>query len=239
MLPASCWQPGPRGKKEAKVHPPRAILWDWDNTLIDAWAGIAAALNVVLAAYGKPPWTVDEARARIRGSVRDTFPDMFGPDWHRAAELLRESMQASHLDHLHLMPGTEEVLAAAAPWPLAVVSNKEGGILRREVAHLGWSARFGAVVGAGDATADKPHAAPIWHALARIGVNPGMDVWYVGDTGSDMQAAHAAGCTAVLVGDAAHDGGIARLEETGAAPHLHCQDGLALASRLRGFTLGE
>jgi len=221
------------------VRPPRAILWDWDNTLVDAWAGIAAGLNMVLAAYGKPVWTVTEARARIRGSVRDTFPGMFGQDWQRAADMLRESMQACHLDHLTLLPGSEAALEAAAIWPMAIVSNKEGGILRREVAHLGWSARFGAVVGAGDASADKPHAAPIWHALAMIGVNPDRDVWYVGDTGSDMQAAHAAGCLAVLVGDAAHDGGIARLEETGAAPHLHCQDGLALAARLRGFTPGE
>ena len=164
---------------------------------------------------------------------------MFGPDWQRAAAMLRESMAACHLDHLNLLPGMEAVLNTASTWPMAIVSNKEGGLLRREVAHLGWSGRFGAVVGAGDASADKPHAAPIWHALAMIGVNPGRDVWYVGDTGSDMQAAHAAGCLAVLVGDAAHDGGIARLEETGAAPHLHCRDGLALAARLRGFTPGE
>ncbi len=218
---------------------PRAIVWDWDNTLIDAWAGITAGLNVVLAEYGMPAWTVADARARIRGSVRDTFPGMFGPGWPRAADLLRASMRACHLDHLALLPGTEDALLAAAAWPMAIVSNKEGGLLRREVAHLGWSARFGAVIGAGDASHDKPHAAPIWHALGMIGVNPGRDVWYVGDTGSDMQAAHAAGCTAVLVGDAAHDGGIARLEELGAAPHLHCQDGLALAARLRGFTPGE
>ncbi len=225
--------------KEESVPPPRAIVWDWDNTLIDAWAGIAAGLNVVLAEHGMAPWTLAEARARIRGSVRDTFPAMFGPGWRRAADRLREAMLACHLDHLALLPGTGAALAAASAWPMAIVSNKEGALLRREVAHLGWLSRFGAVVGAGDAAADKPHPAPIWHALGIIRVNPGPDVWYVGDTGSDMQAARAAGCTAVLVGDAAHDGGIARLEETGAAPHLHCQDGLALAARLRGFTPGE
>jgi phosphoglycolate phosphatase len=221
------------------VLPPRAIVWDWDNTLIDAWAGITAGLNAVLAAHGMAPWTVAESRIRIRGSVRDTFPAMFGTRWQDAAAMLRESMAACHLDHLEPMQGTAEALAAASRWPMAIVSNKEGGLLRREVAHLGWSARFGAVVGAGDASADKPHAAPIWHALAMIGVNPGQDVWYVGDTGSDMLAARAAGCLAVLVGDAVHDGGIARLEEAGAAPHLHCRDGLVLAARLRGFTPGE
>jgi phosphoglycolate phosphatase len=214
------------------VPRPSAILWDWDNTLIDGWAGITASLNVVLAAWDLPAWTVEQARGRIRGSVRDTFPAMFGPDWRRAAQMLRETMAAEHLRLLSLMPGAERALDAAAPWPRAVVSNKEGGLLRREVAHLGWAGRFGAVVGAGDASADKPHPAPIWHALAAIGVNRGETVWYVGDTGSDMQAARAAGCTAVLVGDAAHDGGLAALEETGAAPHLHVEDAHALADLL-------
>lgn len=216
------------------MEPPVAVLFDWDNTLIDGWSGITAALNTVLSAWDKPPWTVAEARARIRGSVRDTFPEMFGPDWRRAQQMLRDTMTTQDLRHLTLMPGAEALVAAAARWPGAVVSNKEGATLRREVAYLGWTARFGAIIGAGDASADKPHPAPIWHALAAIGVKPGRDVWYIGDTGSDMQAAHAAGCTAVLVGDAAHDGGVRALEEMGAAPHLHVEDGHALATLLRG-----
>ena len=210
-----------------------AVIFDWDNTLVDAWGGIVAALNVVLGEWNLPAWTEAEGRARIRGSVRDTFPGLFGDDWPRAARRLRETMAALPPGHLRLMPGAEAALAAAAAWPAAVVSNKEGETLRREVAHLGWTARFGAIVGAGDADADKPHPAPIWHALGLIGVKPGRSVWYVGDTGSDMQAARAAGCTAVLVGNAAHDGGLGVLEETGAAPHLRIVNAHSLAARLR------
>jgi phosphoglycolate phosphatase len=213
---------------------PAAILFDWDNTLIDGWTGITAALNVVLRRWDLPAWTVADARARVRGSVRDTFPAMFGPNWEDAAALLRTTMQHQDLGHLALMPGADALIAAAGTLPAAIVSNKEGVTLRREVAHLGWTAHFGAIIGAGDATADKPHPAPIWHALTFIGVKPGRDVWYVGDTGSDMQAAHAAGCTAVLVGDASHDGGLKALEQSGAAPHLHCDDAWALATLLRG-----
>ena len=32
------------------VAPPRAILFDWDNTLVDSWATIHEALNFVMAA---------------------------------------------------------------------------------------------------------------------------------------------------------------------------------------------
>ena len=43
-----------------------------------------------------------------------------------------------------------------------------------------------------------------------------QSVWYLGDTALDMQAARAAGVTAVLIGDAEHDLGIAH-----AAPDIH------------------
>jgi phosphoglycolate phosphatase len=46
-------------------------------------------------------------------------------------------------------------------------------------------------------------------ALQFLGLSPAPDIWYVGDTALDMQAARAAGVRAVLMGDAAHDGGIA------------------------------
>jgi phosphoglycolate phosphatase len=220
------------------VARPAVLIWDWDNTLIDAWAGIAGALNVVFAAFGRPPWTVAETRARARLSMRDSFVDLFAADAGRAVALFREAHAAEHLRHLVVMPGADLALAAGAAWPQAVVSNKDGDALRREVGHLGWRATFGAVVGAGDAEADKPHPAPIWHALRAISAETGPHVWYVGDTMIDMRAARAAGCTAVLVGDAAHDGGIDAMREKGAAPDLHFDDANALAARLRGLARG-
>jgi phosphoglycolate phosphatase len=59
-------------------------------------------------------------------------------------------------------------------------------------------------------------------------VPAGPAVWYVGDTALDMQAARAAVCAAVLVGDAAHDGGVAN-----AMPDASFADGHALAAHLR------
>ncbi len=59
----------------------------------------------------------------------------------------------------------------------------------------------------------------------------GRDIWYVGDTGLDMQAARAWGCTAVLLGDAAHDGGINSFI---IPPDLHFIDAAALTAYLEG-----
>jgi phosphoglycolate phosphatase len=186
---------------------PSVILYDWDNTLVDAWAGVAAALNAAFTAFGKPIWTVAETRARVRVSLRDSFPAMFGANWERAAELFYATLARAHLAHVRPLPGAAEVLAIGAAWPQAVVSNKTGRFLRAEVEHLGWSRLFHSVVGAGDAAADKPSADPLLLALAAARRPADSSVWFCGDTGTDMQAARAAGVTAVLIGDAADDGG--------------------------------
>ena len=107
------------------------------------------------------------------------------------------------------------------------MSNKTGRFLRAEVTHLGWAA-----FRRGDRrrrrSADKPDPAPILLALDQLGRMRRRSVWYLGDTALDMQAARAAGVTAVLVGDAAHDGGIDR-----AHPDLHFPTAHDLAARLR------
>jgi phosphoglycolate phosphatase len=213
---------------------PSVLLWDWDNTLVDAWASIAAALNAAFDAFGLPKWTLNETRERVRVSLRDSFPQMFGAEWRRAASIFYATLGAQHLRHVRPMPGALAALEAGSAWPQGVVSNKTGRYLRAEVDHLGWTPRFGAVIGAGDAAADKPSPAPILLALSQIGAVADHTVWYLGDTASDMQAARAAGITAVLVGDAVHDGGIDK-----AAPDLQFGDAYGFAAHLRSFGVGE
>jgi phosphoglycolate phosphatase len=207
---------------------PSVLLYDWDNTLVDGWAGITAALNAVFTEFGHALWTVDDTRNRVRVSLRESFPVMFGDRWEHARDVFYAALTDQHLDHVQPMPGVPEVLDAGVPWPQGVVSNKAGAFLRREATHLGWSRYFGAVIGAGDATADKPDPAPIHLALSQLGRTADPSVWYMGDTALDMQAARAAGVTAVLIGAADHDGGVER-----AAPHLHFLSAHDLRARLR------
>ncbi|WP_144184902.1 HAD family hydrolase [Elioraea rosea] len=212
----------------AAPPPPEAILFDWDNTLVDAWPGIATALNAALTRFGQAPWSLDEVRARVRKSLRDTFPSMFGRGWEEARDVFYAALEQTHLQTVTPLPGAAATLehAAALGIPLAVVSNKTGRYLRREAEALGWAPRFGALVGAGDAEADKPDPAPLRLALGALGLSASRTVWYVGDTALDMLAARNAGLTGVLVGDAAHDGGLA------AAGHdWHAAD----HAMLRGF----
>ncbi len=209
---------------------PTVLLYDWDNTLVDGWAAITAALNAVFAEFAMPSWTAEDTRSRVRVALRESFPLMFGDRWEHARDLFYASFRAQHLDHLRPMQGAAEALAAGAAWPQGVVSNKAGPYLRAEVAHLGWATHFSAVVGAGDAAADKPDPAPIHLALQQLGHAAGASVWYLGDTALDMQAARAAGVTAVLIGDAGHDLGIAH-----AAPDIHFLSAYDLAAHFRAL----
>lgn len=221
-------QPG--GLNRPRSQAPTAILFDWDNTLIDGWAAIQSGLNAAFAAFGKPPWSREQVLANVRKSLRDSFPEHFGDAWESARDIFYEAVRATHLEVIAPLPGTVLMLDAAAHLPLGVVSNKQGPLLREEAAHLGWNPRFRAVIGAGDALADKPSGLPLELCLTRMGLRPGPEVWYVGDTGVDMQAARNAGCKAVLLGDAAHDGGVAAL-----GPDMHFADGEALARWLRAL----
>ncbi|GGI97527.1 HAD family hydrolase [Neoroseomonas lacus] len=216
------------------MTPPAAVLWDWDNTLVDGWAAIESGLAATFRAFDMPVWDRRQVLANVRGSLRDTFPGMFGDEWERARDIFYAEVKACHLGVVAPMPGAVAAIAAAGRVaPQGVVSNKQGPLLRAEAAHLGWAGRFGALVGAGDAAADKPDPAPMLMALDAMHVQPSPAIWYVGDTALDMQAARRAGFVAVLLGDAAHDGGIAT-----AAPDLHFADGDVLAGALLSLAKG-
>jgi phosphoglycolate phosphatase len=210
------------------LPPPRALLWDWDNTLVDAWGGVQAGMNAALGAFGMPPWTREEVRARARLALAEAFPKLFGAEWERARDIFYAEVRATHLQHIAPLPGIAEALEAALPLPQGVVSNKQGPILRVEARHLGWERYFGSLVGAGDTPKGKPDPMPVLLALSRLGIAPGKEVWFLGDTAVDMQAARAAGCSAVLMGDAEHDGGVANT-----LPDAAFADGHALAAQLR------
>ena len=200
------------------VERPRAILFDWDNTLIDSWPAIHSATNAVMEAMGHPLWTFEETKTRVRKSLRDTFPVMFGDRWEEAREVYYRHFRANHLSDLREMPGIADMLAVLSDAGLymGVVSNKDGQLLRAEARHLGWDRYFGALVGAGDAARDKPAADPIALALKPSGHVADTTIWYVGDTNVDMECACTALCVPVLL--RAHD---AQDDEFAAHPPLH------------------
>jgi phosphoglycolate phosphatase len=211
---------------------PRAILFDWDNTLVDSWGTIHEALNFVMGAMGKPEWSLEDTRTRVRLSLRESFPMHFGERWQEAQTIYLDRFREIHLDRLTALPGREAMLHSLVGEGifLGVVSNKTGPLLRREVAQLGWSGFFGSIIGAGDATADKPACEPVHLALAPSGIPAGEDVWFVGDTAIDMECAKNSGCVGVLLGEAMSEDEFARF-----APQLSFADEATLFRSVEGL----
>jgi phosphoglycolate phosphatase len=218
-----------------EIARPRAILFDWDNTLVDSWATIHEALNVVMEAMGKPLWSLQETKERVRLSLRESFPLHFGERWEEARQIYLDVFQAVHLERLSPLPGRGALLQGLADLDifLGVVSNKTGSLLRREADRIGWSEYFGSVIGAGDATFDKPDAAPVMLALEPSGISPGESVWLVGDTGVDMACARNSGCVPVLLGTGPSEEEFFRCE-----PRLVFSDGTALFHFVQGLRFG-
>ncbi len=210
---------------------PLAFLFDWDNTLVDSWEVIHQALRETFLAMGCKPWSLQEVRDRVRASARDSFPQLFGERADEATEHFYRAFEARHLEALRPLPGAEACLDGLSGQGhyLGVVSNKRGSLLRREVAHLGWADWFGALVGATDASSDKPAAEPVIMALAPAGLEPSAQVWFVGDTDIDMACAHNAGCTAVLIRREPPQAG----EFDGCAPERHFGDLTSLLEAMR------
>ena len=182
-------------------HVPRAVVFDWDNTLVDTWPTIHRSLATTLEAMGHRPWTLEETRARVRLSLRDSFPMLFGERWEEAREIFYDAFERVHIEALAPIEGADRLLAAFrdSGTYLAVVSNKTGRYLRLEVEHLGWHRYFDRVVGAGDAERDKPAPESLLMALSDAPVAAGPGVWFVGDSGIDMEIAHRTGCVPVLL----------------------------------------
>lgn len=217
---------------------PRAILFDWDNTLVESWGTIQESMNITLQAMGHSAWSREEIETRVRASLRDSFPELFGERWREAEKIFYDAFSSIHLKHLRPLPGAKDVLAAAwdAGLYLAVVSNKRGEFLRREASHLGWSGYFGVLAGAGDAARDKPAPDHVWLAMGTQ-PPPGPDVWFVGDTDIDLACAVGSGCVPVLL----------RSQAPGADEFMNCRpvlhfetcNHLAAAIRQRHVFLGK
>jgi phosphoglycolate phosphatase len=219
----------------APIRRPRAILFDWDNTLVDSWGTIHEARNFVLGAMGHELRSLADTKQSARLSLRDDFPTIFGDRWEEARTIYLGKVRAIHLERLTPLRGREAMLRALAEQGvyLGVVSNKVGDLLRREVDRLGWSVFFRSIVGAGDAAADKPACEPVHLALEGSGLVASEEVWFVGDTAVDMECAIKSGCVPVLLGEGEGTPEFARF-----APRLSFADETGFFRLLEGLRFG-
>ena len=219
---------------------PRAILFDWDHTLINPDAAVKAAvaetieemaaLGHVLPADGPyaglsgekilahPVW-----RGRIIETLQEAYADGGETALADAAVIYRKHVGPAALAHATLIPGAVETLKFLREQniPLAVVSQKRQHSVEAEYGKL-LAPIFGdsiLLVGSTPESKGKPHPEALYKAMDGLGIpakNRGAAVWMVGDSlHSDIGAAKNAGCAPVWFGP---DAAKARAEGTAEVP---------------------
>jgi len=173
-------------------RPLRAVLFDWDGTLVDSAEASYRCYARVFPLLGIP-------------FDRSHFERTYSPDWYRTYRALGlpeekwAEADALWLEHFGrecavLLPGAAEALdeLGRASLALGIVSSGERERVAREMAGLGLTRTFRAVVGGGDSAYRKPHPEPLQLALSRLSAAPDESV-YVGDSPEDIEMGRAAG----------------------------------------------
>jgi phosphoglycolate phosphatase len=181
------------------------VLFDLDGTLADTAPDLAAAVNRMLLARGRPALPLAELRPLASHGARGLIGRAFGMTPADAEfEALRQEFFREYEGALcvesALFPAMDDALTAierrGVRW--GVVTNKMARFTDPLVRALGLWDRA-AVVVSGDTTAKpKPDPAPLLHALAATGTDA-QAALYVGDDLRDIQAGRAAGMRTVAV----------------------------------------
>jgi HAD superfamily hydrolase (TIGR01509 family) len=174
----------------------RAVLFDWDGTLVDSAERTFRCYEQVFSLHG------------IRFD-RAAFERTYSPDWYRTYEqvgLPPESWLDADTrwnvcydtEPSQLVPGARASLERlkGAGLVLGVVSSGDRARVRGEMETLGVAALFATAVCGGETARRKPHPEPLLVALEQLGMAPG-ECAYVGDSPEDVTMARAAGAYAI------------------------------------------
>ena len=170
-----------------ELKKPNAVIFDWDNTLVDTFPFIIMAHNFARTSFGLEEIEIHEAQHFMHHSTKETYPLWFFEKADEALKILYDFYAKNHLQHLSLIDTSEDILKLLSQKniPVGLISNKRGDMLRKEIEHLGWNKYFKSIIGSCDAEKDKPDAAPANMALKEMAIS-NDNIWYVGDSESDF-----------------------------------------------------
>ncbi len=184
----------------ANLTKPKAIIYDWDNTLVDSWPLIQRSLDKTLISMNKKPWGLEKVKANVHKSMRESFPALFGDKWQEAGELYKQNYYDIHLD-IDFLPNSKKLINYVSQIGILqfVVSNKVGVTLRKECAKLNVEDLFFSIIGAHDSNNDKPSKDPVELAISGSDIDLKKDeIWFIGDTISDVECALNSNCTPII-----------------------------------------
>jgi phosphoglycolate phosphatase len=212
--------------------PWQGVLFDLDGTLLDTARDMAGALNDLRTEEGLSPLPFAAIRPHASHGSTAMVQAGFGLTPGDAFEAMRQRFLDRYATRIaretRLFPGGEALLLALEQAGLkwGVVTNKPAYLTDPLMAALELTPRAACVVSGDTLPQRKPHPAPLLHGAAQAGIDPAACV-YVGDAERDVQAALAAGMTALV----AHFGYLAdtdRPDTWGAHGSVHSMRDIAI-----------
>ena len=183
---------------------PKAIFFDWDGTLVDSIGFLLNAHNFARTFFDRAPMTLTEFEPYFGMPREKLYAEMYGAANIEEAKIHFEKyVHNHHLTDLKAIDGAATLLEFIHKHeiPMGLVSNKRRIFLEAEANNYDWGQYFISVVGSGDAKEDKPSAAPLHLAIQKAGLEhlPTQDIWYIGDTDTDLKCAQSYGCPCILI----------------------------------------
>ncbi len=185
----------------------KAVLFDLDGTLLNTLDDLAESMNATLMSMGFGIHDVSAYKLMIGEGARNlachALPEEVRKDERVVAECTRR-MNEEYLRRWFIKTkpyeGIPELLdeLTKKSFALAVLSNKPHAFVELNVQKYLSKWCFRSVIGARDGVPVKPDPFSAHKIAKDLNISP-ADFLYLGDSGIDMQTAHAAGMCAVGV----------------------------------------
>jgi len=170
---------------------PKSIIFDWDGTIVGSEKVVFESLRKTMLDFGYKDHEIKSAYDIFSHSARDFLPKLFPNNWKEVLQRYYVYYNQMHLSEIAYKPLIIDLLdhAYSKKIPMFVVSNKNGKLLREEAQYLKLDHYFYNIVGSLDAEFDKPHIAPVKLATEEYIDNIDKNIWFIGDTITDIKCA--------------------------------------------------
>ena len=184
----------------------RAVIFDLDGTLVDAYPGSHQSLNQRLRELDLPEVDLEKVKRRVgRGTVNLMQQSVPPGLVDRALALFRKSYDKTHLSGSFLLPDVRKTLEALRKDNilLGIASNKPVDFTRNILKRLQIDEYFCCCSGPEGQVQPKPHPSMLQDMMRKMGVSE-KETLYVGDMTLDSETAKNAGVRLALIATGGH-----------------------------------